>query len=112
MYCTKGDWDQPEPMINEFILPLMDKKDINLLEYKDYKDNNVLHLFFKGRVPDRYGFLKEKVFLYMPDDLDSEAKIEGLKKLLNQKNNYELDKFSPFEMAFEENDEVLIKLIS
>lgn len=48
----------------------------------------------------------------MPEDLDMEQKVEGVRKLLNKKNNYELEKNSPFEIAFEGLDEHMIRAIS
>ena len=74
MFCTIDLEMEPEEIIQQYVLPLKDQKDVNLLEYKDYKDNNVLHLFFKGRSRDIYDFLKTKIYNYMPADLDLDSK--------------------------------------
>jgi hypothetical protein len=52
----------------------MDNQDVNLLEYKDFKDNNVLHLYFKGKMQDKYDFFEEKIYQYIPNDMDQDKK--------------------------------------
>lgn len=112
MFATKNFKENPEMIISKFLLPFMNKGDINLLEFKDQKDNNALHLFFKGKMKDQHNFLSKHIYDYMPEDLDMEQKVEGVRKLLNKKNNYELEKNSPFEIAFEGLDEHMIRAIS
>lgn len=69
MFSTKSFEEIPADIIDKFVLPLMDSKDVNLLEYKDYKDNNALHLFCKGKMNDIHNFLSEKIYEYMPVDM-------------------------------------------
>ena len=58
MYSTRNFTGNPNTIIEKYILPLMNSDDINLLDFKDKKNNNALHLFIKGKMKDKFGFIK------------------------------------------------------
>jgi hypothetical protein len=56
-YSTKSFKDDVVKTIEKYIFPLINSDDINLLEYKDTKNNNAIHLFIKGKTQDKYSFV-------------------------------------------------------
>lgn len=50
---------------------------------------------------DKYEFLSKKIYDYMPDNLSEDQKKTQLKELLNEKNNYDTDEQTPFQIIFE-----------
>ena len=57
MFSTREFKGDPVKVIEKYLLPLIDEKDVNLLEFKDTKSNNALHLFIKGKIKDKYKFI-------------------------------------------------------
>ena len=74
MFATKDFKGDPNVIINKYILPLLDDKDLNLIDYRDKKNNNALHLFFKGKMMDEHNFLKVAIYDFIKLDLDFENK--------------------------------------
>lgn len=72
LYSTKGLERDPDAVVEKFILPLLEDGDLNLLEFKDRKNNNAIHLFIKGKVKDTHNFINKSMYKYTPDSMSHE----------------------------------------
>lgn len=74
MYSTIGVIE-PSMIVDKYLLPIIEKEDLDLLEFRDRKGNNVLHLAIKSALDKETGpkdFLEKLIYKYIPDSLTRE----------------------------------------